>query len=243
VRAVALPAVLVEQQEEKREALARDRAFLTEGLTGLAEYLSEAAVDAFSDGDIEMGSDLTDQAERARQRLGKLQDDMGRAGRLLMTVPEVLGVALVLPAPLEIEVETDDGVTRLLMRRDDAVEQAAMDAVMAYERQRARFPKDVHQGESWDIESYDAQGQLVRYIEVKGRGPEDADVVTMTDPEWEAARRLGEQHWLYIVRLGDGMLVMIQNLYAKLEPRELKRWLVRITDAKGHGETVSFVDD
>jgi hypothetical protein len=79
---------------------------------------------------------------------------------------------------------------------------------------------------------------VVRYIEVKGRGPEDADVVTMTGPEWEAARRLGDQHWLYIVLLGDGMLVMIQNPYAKLEPRELKRLLVRVKDVADQAETV-----
>ncbi len=242
VRRRFLPA-LVEQREEKQEALARDRAFLSAGLKGLAEYLSEVAVDAFSEGDIERGSDLTDRAERARQRLGKLQAEMDRAGHLLMTAPEVLGVALVLPAPLEIEVETEEGVTRVLMRRDDAVEQAAMDAVMAYERRRGRFPKDVHKGESWDVESYDAQGELVRYVEVKGRGPEDADVVTMTEPEWEAARRLGEQHWLYIVRLGDGMLVMIQNPYVRLEPRTLIRWIVKIGDVTSQGETVRLEED
>lgn len=36
------------------------------------------------------------------------------------------------------------------------------------------------------------------------------------------------------------MLVMIQNPYAKLEPREFKRWLVSVTDAKGHGEAIAL---
>ena len=111
---------------------------------------------------------------------------------------------------------------------------------MRYEAQQGRYPRDVHVGNSWDIESDSADGQgcVVRYIEVKGRGPADADVVMMTDPEWDAARRLEDQHWLYIVRLGDGMMVMIQNPYAKLEPRELKRWVVRIGDAASCGEAV-----
>ncbi len=91
--------------------------------------------------------------------------------------------------------------------------------------------------------SDDEQGRVVRYIEVKGRGPEDADVVTMTGPEWEAARRLGDQHWLYIVLLGDGMVVMIRNPYTKLKPRELKRWLVSVTEAKGHGESIALDGD
>jgi hypothetical protein len=126
----------------------------------------------------------------------------------------------------------------VLMRRDDDVEDAAMQAVVDYETEQGRKPKDVHRTESWDIESYDAQGRLLRYIEVKGRGPKDADVVTLTGPEWDAARRLGDQHWLYVVRLGDGMMWMIQNPHARLEPRELKRWIVRVGDAADQAEAV-----
>jgi hypothetical protein len=122
------------------------------------------------------------------------------------------------------------------MHRDPAVELAAMAAVMDYEMRQGRHPRDVHVGHSWDIESDDAQGVTVRYIEVKGRGPADADVVELTDPEWEAARRLGDQHWLYIVQLGDGMLWPIRNPYAKLQPKELKRWVVRLEEAAAHAE-------
>jgi hypothetical protein len=93
-------------------------------------------------------------------------------------------------------------------------------------------------GNSWDIESYDAHGNLLRYIEVKGRGPEDADLVSLTEPEWEAAGRLRDQYWLYIVRLGDGRLWKILNLRCKLQPRELKRWIIRIGDVADWGEMV-----
>lgn len=88
------------------------------------------------------------------------------------------------------------------------------------------------------LESGDAQGVVVRYIEVKGRGLEDANEVSLTENEWEAARRLGEQHWLYVVRLGDGMMWLIQNPYAKLQPKELKRWIVKVRDVAEQGETV-----
>ena len=114
---------------------------------------------------------------------------------------------------------------------------------MTYETRECRQPRDVHQGHSWDIESYDAQGNLLRYIEVKGRGPEDADVVTLTEPEWEAARRLGDRHWLYIVRLGDGQLWTVQNPYVKLQPKELKRWVVQFKDVETHGEEFSITDN
>jgi len=80
----------------------------------------------------------------------------------------------------------------------------------------------------------------LRYIEVKGRGPEGAGVVILTEPEWEAARRLQDKHWLYIARLGDGMLWMIQNPYSKLQPRELKRLVLKIRDVAEQGEAVSL---
>lgn len=125
------------------------------------------------------------------------------------------------------------------MRRDPEVEDAAMKIVMQYERQHRRYPRDVHQGKSWDIESDSAGGKIERYIEVKGRGPKDSKEVMLTAPEWEAARRLGDQHWLYIVRLEDSQLWMIQNPYAKLKPKELKRWIVQIPVAATHAETAT----
>jgi hypothetical protein len=218
-----------------RALLARDRRFLTQGLTGLAAHWNDAALEAFGEGEVDPGSELTDRATAAQQRLDDLEDQLERAaefsaGHLLLTAPEVLGVALVIPTPLEVEIEGEDGPERVLMRRDDEVEEAAMEAVMRYEARQGRHPRDVHVGNSWDIESDDEQERVVRYIEVN-------DVVTMTGPEWEAARRLGDRHWLYIVRLSDEMLVMIQNPFSKLKPRELKRWLVSVTEAKGHGET------
>ena len=84
------------------------------------------------------------------------------------------------------------------------------------------------------------RSHLLRCIEVKGRGPEDASVVTLTENEWEAARRLEDQHWLYVVRLGDGMMWMIQNPYTRLRPRELKRWVVRVGDVAEQGEAISL---
>ncbi len=231
---------LEEWRARQREALERDQRFLEEGLTALAEQLSTAALDAYIKGDDEEWERLTDQSEVAQQRLDELRAQMTQAEHLLMVAPEVLGVALVVPAPIEVTVEPDNGASGVLMRRDPEVEAAAMNYVMAYERGQGRYPRDVHKHRSWDIESDDAQGVVARYIEVKGRGPEDANAVTLTDPEWEAARRLGDKHWLYIVRLGDGMMWMIQNPYAKLQPKELKRWVVRVSDVVPHAEAVTL---
>lgn len=61
----------------------------------------------------------------------------------------------------------------------------------------------------------------------------------LIDPEREAARRLGDQHWLYIVRMADGAMWRIQNPAHKLRPKEHKRWIVRIDDAARHSEATS----
>ncbi len=235
-----LPALAAER-ERLAEATARDRAFLLGGLTALAEDLTLQGFEALGAGDVETGEQLLEQATAAQDRQREVLAELERAGQLLLTAPEVLGAALVLPAPLEIAVAGD--AERIVMHRDDAVEAAAMDAALRYERKQNRRPQDVHIGHSWDIESYDAAGNLLRIIEVKGRGPEDAAVVTLTEPEWEAARRHGDQHWLYIVRLGDGLLWTIQNPYAKLQPKELKRWVVKIQDAAAQATDVAHIQN
>jgi hypothetical protein len=102
--------------------------------------------------------------------------------------------------------------------------------VMEFERQEQRLPKDVHEGKSWDIESYDAQGKVVRFIEVKGRGPEKANEVLLTNPEWKAAQRLEELHWLYIVRLEDRKIWTIPNPHETLKAKEIKHWQIKLSD-------------
>ena len=225
-------------REQHGETLQRDQRFLEQGLATLTEHLSEAAMDAFIAGDQETGDHLTDQSAAAQKRLQAVQQEMTRARHLLMVAPDVLGVALVLPAPVEVAV-AGKAPGSPPMRRDPAVELAAMQAVMAYETSQGRHPRDVHADHSWDIESDDAHDTVQRYIEVKGRGPDDANEVVLTDPEWEAARRLGDQHWLYIVRLADQMMWRIQNPHFKLKPKEHKRWIVRIDDAARYAETAT----
>lgn len=233
VQAVFLPE-LIARRNQHQETVSKDCQFLESGLTNLIEFLNESAMDAYVSGKNEEGDRLTDQTNATRQRLDQLQTEMTQAGHLAMLEPEVLGVALVIPTPIVLpsdEASQDKRKPSVSMRRNPEVEKAAMNAVMDLEQKQGRYPKDVSQGKSWDIESQDAAGKIVRYIEVKGRGPGEANEVWLTDPEWEAARRLGDQHWLYIVRLEDGMMWMIQNPYQKLCPKEMKRWVVSIAEA------------
>lgn len=229
---------LLKHRTEQSERIQNDWDFLNRGLTALTEKLGEMSAIAYSQGNYEDGDRLADQTDAASRRLSELGEQMSLARHLLMAAPEVMGVALIIPEPVEITVgEGVSGTGRVMMRRDEEVEQKAMEVVMTYERRNGRYPRDVSNGNSWDIEADDAEGVIERYIEVKGRGPAEAEEVMLTEPEWEAARRLGDQHWLYIVRLGDGMMWRIQNPYNKLRPKELKRWIVRVQDTVAYAET------
>lgn len=233
VQSVFLPD-LIERRKLHKETVTKDCQFLTDGLNHLIEYLNDSLLEAYGSGDDEEGARIVEQMNNTSQRVNKLQVDMTNAGHLAILEPEVLGVALVLPAPIVItpdEAPQGKHGTSVSMRRNPEVEKAAMKVVMDLEEEQGRYPKDVSKGKSWDIESFDIAGKVVRYIEVKGRGPGEAEEVWLTEPEWEAARRLGDQHWLYIVRLEDGMKWMIQNPYLKLHPKEMKRWVVSIDEA------------
>lgn len=239
VQALFVPKVS-EQQQSQQDAIKRDWDFLSTGLTSLAQNLNDAAFDAYGEGDTAKGETLISQSEAAQQRLEELETQMVLSGNLLMVAPEVLGVAMVIPAPLEVVVDEPGRTFTVPMRQDREVEDAAMRIVMRHEQRQGRYPEDVSQGNSWDVESKNVEGATLRYIEVKGRGPENANEVLLTEPEWDAARRLGDQHWLYIVRLGDGMMWMIQNPYERLQPKELKRWVLRLTDVARFAETVAL---
>ncbi len=240
VQRIFLPE-LADWRKQQAEAMRRDRRFLDDGLSALTSHLSEQAMTAYGNDDDEAGQRLMEQSALAESHRVELMAQMSRAAHLLLTAPEVLGVALILPMPAELRPrhpETPPG--GVPMRRDPAVEAAAMKIVMDYERSQQRHPRDVSQGHSWDIEADNEAGELLRYIEVKGRGPAEALEVHLTDPEWEAARKHGDRHWLYIVRLEDKMMWLIQNPYQKLQPKELKRWVVRVSDVQPVAEEVKL---
>jgi superfamily II DNA or RNA helicase len=121
------------------------------------------------------------------------------------------------------------------MHRDDEVERAAMEHVMAWEREQGWEPTDVsklHDGSGFDIRSVgpeDASGKRpVRRIEVKGRAGENLPV-ELTPNEWIQAGRHRESFWLYVV------------WNAKSEPR-----LLRVNDPvstmKGSVEELKVVN-
>jgi len=94
----------------------------------------------------------------------------------------------------------------------EAVERAGIKAALAYEQEQGRFPEELertHQG--WDMESYTEDPvaailgrpdspELVRRIEVKAtRDTWGVRGVGLTAPEYNAARRYGQEYFLYVV--------------------------------------------
>ena len=138
------------------------------------------------------------------------------------------------------------------MRRDDEVEQIAMDIVMRYERSRGWMPFDVSQdGEHYDIRSESPAGEK-RFIEVKGRTQSGA--IILTGPELDKLSQLGERAFLYIVtycRLAlseaEGgerpRLRVIQDPMAQVTPEALYRQVQYLVDERdwiSKGEEVNM---
>jgi superfamily II DNA or RNA helicase len=149
-------------------------------------------------------------SQRLKERLAEIEQEQ----HLSEKPPEILGVAVILPAPQEV-IRSVQG-----MENDPEVERIAVEFVMKYEREQGRKPVSVEEENcGWDVSSL-LDGQVARYIEVKGRGGEGG--VALTPNEWIKAQRFGEDYWLYIVvncKTGP-QLFLIQDPASKLSPKE-----------------------
>jgi hypothetical protein len=95
-----------------------------------------------------------------------------------------------------------------------------MEYAIEFEKRNRRSPEDVSKLEHYDIRSVDPRTGEVRFIEVKGRWYLDV-TVELTEAEYEYARKLGDDYWLYIVygfSLGSPRLLAIRN------PVERAKW-------------------
>lgn len=85
--------------------------------------------------------------------------------------------------------------------RKRAVGRLGVDRVLQFEAERGRLSKPMpprHEG--YDVESSNADGVIERIIEIKSlEGAWTAAGVSLTKPQFERARQLGPQYWLYVV--------------------------------------------
>ncbi|MBI3467151.1 MAG: DUF3883 domain-containing protein, partial [Planctomycetes bacterium] len=149
-------------------------------------------------------------SQRLKDRLAEIEQEQ----HLSEKPPEILGVAVILPAPKEV-IRSVEG-----MESDPEVERLAVEAVMKYEHAQGRKPVSVEEENcGWDVTSL-LEGQVTRYIEVKGRACEGA--VALTPNEWIKAQRFGDDYWLYVVVncKTSPQIHLIQDPASKLNPRE-----------------------
>jgi superfamily II DNA or RNA helicase len=149
-------------------------------------------------------------SQRLKDRLAEIEQE----GHLSEKPPEVLGVAVILPAPQEVVASVEG------MESDPEVEKIAIEVVMQYEQDQGRKPVSVEEENcGWDITSLHG-GQVARYIEVKGRA--SAGGVALTPNEWIKAQRFGTDYWLYVVVhcKTNPQLYLIQDPASKLHPKE-----------------------
>jgi len=81
------------------------------------------------------------------------------------------------------------------------VDEAGIRRVLEYETQCGRIPKEMpHKNPGFDIESRDASGNIVRYIEVKSFSGKWRDTyAVLSRPQFNKASGFGDAFWLYVV--------------------------------------------
>lgn len=216
------------------------RTYLTDTFTNLILDLTEQLNDyqqaellGDDEGEAEERQKLEKRIEQLKNRKQERLAELDLMLRLSANLPEVLTSALVVPAPVATMDEGTEPRHGVAMRRDDEVEQIAMEVVMRFERGRGWTPFDVHlDGEHYDIRSEAPSGE-VRFIEVKGRA--ESGAVMLTSPEVDKLRQLGERAFLYIVTQCRGekpSLRIIQDPMSQLSPEMLYRQVQYLVDEK-----------
>jgi superfamily II DNA or RNA helicase len=168
-------------------------------------------------------------SHRLKLRLAEVEQER----HLSEKPPEILGVAVILPPPRELVASVEG------MESDPEIERIAIEFVKEFEIGQGRKPVSVEEENcGWDITAL-LNGQVDRYIEVKGRG--GVGGVALTPNEWIKAQRFGSAYWLYIVvNCGTNPeLFMIQDPASKLNPKEevsVVRYMVGQADWKKAAE-------
>ena len=85
------------------------------------------------------------------------------------------------------------------------VDEAGVRRVLEYETTCGRTPKEMpHKTPGYDVESRDASGKVVRYIEVKSfSGQWNHTYAVLSRPQFETATSLGDSFWLYVVERAE----------------------------------------
>jgi len=149
------------------------------------------------------------------QRLDNREKRLDRQGRV--AIAQNIPIALAYVEPISEEVEASVG--RSVPKQNKEVEDAAVEYVRKIELAKPAVHEVVSReadGVGYDLETRDVHGNILRFIEVKGKTTEH-DVI-ITPNEWSVAERLRDDYWLYVVSqpLSKPELMAIQDPWAKL---------------------------
>jgi hypothetical protein len=88
--------------------------------------------------------------------------------------------------------------------RWSALDRAGVKRVLRFEHEHGRHPRKMrHHHPGYDVESRDADGNLLRYIEVKSHAGDWGDP-QLSRRQFRTAQALGERYWLYVVERAEG---------------------------------------
>lgn len=143
-------------------------------------------------------------ADELTMRLQKRLEDLQQERRTSPLPPNVMAGAMIVPIGLLNKLDGTSATPSIYAKETKRVEMAAMNAVMAAERELGYIPRDVSTDKcGYDIESRNPDGDArLRFIEVKGR-VHGADSVTITKNEILTALNKPEQFILAVVEV-DG---------------------------------------
>ena len=160
-----------------------------------------------------------DLAERLKRRLQIIEQERFISAQ----PPRVRGGMVVVPNGLLRQRTPADGQASGFSQDAEArrkIEVAAIDAVMAVERELGNEPKSVEALKiGYDVESYDPKTGHMRFIEVKGR-VDTADSVMITRQEVITSMHEPEKFILAIVQVADGKPNAPRYLRGALDTRE-----------------------
>ena len=180
-----------------------------------------------------------DRVRGYEDRLTKRELELEKQGEVAIEQNIPIALAYVSPLPNDFlqdgRIITDG--TRHKLKRNDAVERAAVEFVCNWELEHgaSRVESREMDGVGYDLESYDQEGNLIRFIEVKGKTTDDDGILTPN--ERSAAERLRDDYWLYIVKnpLNNPDLLRIQNPHEKLclKPEvKIERYFFEMSEVK-----------
>ena len=211
-----VPAHFAEVKQRREAMLNKTAKAVKDRLTAEIQYWDYRAIDlkekeAAGKTNNKLNSMLAERrAEELQNRMISRLAEIERERRISPMPPVVTGGALVIPRGLLHQLMPHSAADSFGHGDRQAVEYAAMDAVMQIEKAMGYRPKDVSATKcGYDIESFvpenlrGAEGNVLRFVEVKGR-KKGADTVTVTRNEILCGLTNPEQFILAIVEV-DGM--------------------------------------